>query len=271
MVKVRLRSLNWFREIADLRSHCNYVIACIYGGPVEPINRRLVDHRYFYEEGGIGKYACGVARIAAARQLRYYGVSRFGDAGCLSALNHYISNPSVTGFILEQAVLSSITSRGLDISREISGPMKAIMFPGNVTIFDENESGPALSWPRQFNYPAVDGIIVRFDHSNKRKKCFIYPLQITVAKSHSDSEESFFRTWDSWTNGLKDTYDLEVEFFWITADEPPSSADFNEKSFSLRSGNKLRPSYKRVHIPLKTVNEDIWRRYRLALLSKERG
>jgi hypothetical protein len=122
LVKVRLRSLNWFREIADLRSHCNYVIACINGGPVETIDRRLVDHRYFYEEGGIGKYACGVARIAAARQLRYYGVSRFGDARCLSALNHYISNPSVTGFILEQAVLSSITSRGLDISREISGP-----------------------------------------------------------------------------------------------------------------------------------------------------
>ena len=149
------------------------MIACINGGPVETIDRSLVDHQYFYEEGGFGKYACGVARIAAAKQLRYYGVSRFGDAGCLSALNHYISNPSVTGFILEQAVLSSITSRGLDISREISGPMKAIMFLGNVTIFDENESGPALYWLMQFNYPAVDGIIVRFDHSNKGKKCSI--------------------------------------------------------------------------------------------------
>jgi hypothetical protein len=61
--KVRLRSFNWFREIADLRSHCNYVIACINGGPVETIDRSLVDHRYFYEEGGFGKYACGVARI----------------------------------------------------------------------------------------------------------------------------------------------------------------------------------------------------------------
>jgi hypothetical protein len=271
LAKVRLRSFNWFREIADLRSHCNFVIACINGGPVETINRRLVDHRYFYEEGGFGTYACGIARIAAARQLRYYGVSRFGDGGYLSALNQYINNPSVTGFFLEQAVLSSITSRGLDISREISGPMKAIMFPGKVTRFDENQSGPVLYWPLQFNYPAVDAIIVRFDNSNKRKKCFIYPLQITVAKSHSDSEESFFRTWDYWTNDLKDRYDLEVEFFWITADETPSSADLNEKSFSLRSGNKLRPSYKRVHIPLKTVNEDIWRRYRLALLSKEGG
>jgi hypothetical protein len=211
---------------------------------------------------------CGIARIAAARQLRDYGVSRFGDAGCLSALNHYINNPSVIGFFLEQVVLSSITSWGLDISREIFGPMKAIMFPGKVTRF---ESSPALYWPLQFNYPAVDGIIVRFDNSNKRKKCFIYPLQITVAKSHSDSEESFFRTWDHWTNDLKDRYDLEVEFFWITADETPSSADFNEKSFSLRSGKKLRPSYKRVHIPLKTVNEDIWWRYRLPLLSKEGG
>ena len=59
----------------------------------------LIDNRFFYSEAPdlIGKYACGIAREAAARQLRRYNVDKFGDTDFLAALDDYIDNPSVTG------------------------------------------------------------------------------------------------------------------------------------------------------------------------------
>ena len=82
MGNVGLHSINWSREIADLRRHCEYVRACISGRPVmndTPSN--LIDNRYFYAEvpGWVGKYACGIAREAADRQLRRYKMDKFGD------------------------------------------------------------------------------------------------------------------------------------------------------------------------------------------------
>jgi hypothetical protein len=49
----------------------------------------LIDHRYFYAGGpneSIGMYTCGMAREAAARQLRRYGVEKFGQTDFLTAL-----------------------------------------------------------------------------------------------------------------------------------------------------------------------------------------
>ncbi|KAN0076627.1 hypothetical protein V8E54_006769 [Elaphomyces granulatus] len=45
-------------------------------------------------------------------------MDKFGDADFLIALNDYITNPSVTGFFIEQAVLSSIAANGLEISEQ---------------------------------------------------------------------------------------------------------------------------------------------------------
>ena len=82
MGNVGLHSINWSREIADLRRHCEYVRACISGRSVmhsTPSN--LIDNRYFFAEvpGWVGKYACGIAREAAAKQLRRYKMDKFGD------------------------------------------------------------------------------------------------------------------------------------------------------------------------------------------------
>ena len=49
----------------------------------------------------MGNYTCGIAREAAARMLRQFQMNDFGDANFLQALDHYIDNPSVTGFFIE--------------------------------------------------------------------------------------------------------------------------------------------------------------------------
>ena len=235
----------------------------------------LVDHRYFYAECPphsqthlkVGKHACGIARDAAARQLRLFRMGNFGDTDFLKALNDYIDNPSVTGFFIEQAVLSSIASRGLDISKDISTPMDTVMFAGNFPTL-EKKSNPVLYCPLKFNYRGIDAIIVRFDYSRGKKldknKCFMFPLQVIVAKSHTDSEQAFFDDWSLWSEGLDD-FDVVVEFLWITT-EASSAANISGNSRSIRSGIRSGwPSYTRRNIHLLAVNPDIWARYQQAL------
>ena len=228
----------------------------------EDTSSDLIDNRYFFAKapGGVGEYACGIAREAAARQLRRYKMDKFGDTDFLAALNDYISNPSITGFFIEQAVLSSIASRGLEISEQISKRMDTVMFSGDIPEFNTTKGDPVLYCPIDFNFRGIDGIIVRF----AGRKCFMFPLQITVAKSHSDSEEVFFNEWSKWTNKLSD-FEVEPVFVWITKEDSkvePVSA----KILSTRSGDKLvRPEFRRRKISLKDVNLDIWVRYRGAL------
>jgi hypothetical protein len=72
------------------------------------------------------------------------------------ALNDYISNSSVTGFFIEQAVLSSIASRGLEIQEGISKEMDTVMFSGDIPEFNRTEGDPVLYCPIDFNYPGIE-------------------------------------------------------------------------------------------------------------------
>ena len=139
-----------------------------------PLN--LIDNRFFFARAPdwIGEYACGIAREAASRQLRVYKMDKFGDTDFLISLNDYITNPSVTGFFIEQAVLSSIAANGLEISEQISKRMNTVMFKGDIPDFNRTEGDPVLYCPIDFNYRAIDGIIVRFFEG----KCYMFPLQI---------------------------------------------------------------------------------------------
>jgi hypothetical protein len=222
----------------------------------------LIDNRYFYSEtpDSIGKYVCGIAREAAARQLRRYKVDKFGDIDFLTALNDYIDNPSVTGFFIEQAILSSIASRGLEISKQISKGMDTIMFNGSVPNLKKTEGDPVLYCLISFNYSGIDGMIIRFAGG----KCYMFPLQITVAKSHPDSEEVFFREWSKWINKLNGI-EVVLVFVWITK-EGYETDHVNAVYRLTKSGKKLvRPSYSRQKVPLERVNLDIWQRYQRAL------
>ena len=64
-----------FRTLLISIRYCDYVVACIIGKCTpHGMAPNLIDHRYFYEEKGMGKYACGLARDAVASQLRCHGM-----------------------------------------------------------------------------------------------------------------------------------------------------------------------------------------------------
>jgi len=255
-------SLN-FKTLLTSRSYYNYVDACIRRRPVPAgVRPELIDHRYFYELGNKGSYACGIAREAVASQLRLHGKNRFGNTA-LQSLDDYINNESVVGFFIEQAILQTIEFRGLQTEPEISQPMTMIPFE-YFPVFNTSKE-LALYVPCDFNYRAIDGIILRLYTGTK--KAILFPIQITIAKSHKKSEELFFNRWKEWKAGLKD-FDIEIRFLWIS-NKDPSHANVDGRSRELRHGNVvINPDYASRWIHLENVNMDIWNRYSEAVENK---
>ena len=250
--------------------------ACLSRRPVPNSSSnipKLVDHRYFYDEYTnntyVGNYTCGLARNAVAAVLRDGG-ENFVDTDFLKSIYDNINNPSVAGFIIEQAVLSSIGSNGLAIRECINQPMTIVIFEAEYPEFRIDLTNTRVLYcPKKFNFRAIDGLIVapRESQSSKKKgitntnteqekpKLFMAPLQITLApKTHSDSHGKFFNKWKEWTKGLEE-FDIEVEFMWITPD-PASSQDHLPKS--------LQPFHKERNVNFGEVNQDIWKHYQIA-------
>jgi hypothetical protein len=228
---------------------------------------KLVDHRYFYneqtQEGNVGNYTCGVVRNAVAMELRANGWN-FADTDFLRSLPDYINNPCVAGFMIEQAVLSSIGSHGLAIGTSINKPMQVVMFEDKFPDFLTNKTDrPVLYCPRQFNFRGIDGIIIRIEPEGKspKRKLSMFPLQITLAPdTHSDSHKLFFGQYEQW---IKDLQEFEVlpEFVWITPD-PPSLKSHHKNS------RINQPKHKERYVDLKDVSRDIWNRYEEAKRNK---
>lgn len=240
--------------------HCEYMNACMIKDYVPLAPHHVVDHRYFFatQSGSaeIGSYTCGIAREAVARALRLYGRNTSVDYQfLLRALTTFANNPSVTGFLIEQAVLSSIGARGLDIGEEISSPMETIVFHGEFPEI-KPDIKLALYCPLRPDFPAIDGLIVHFN--KETKKCYMFPLQVTIRprKQHSNSENMFFRSWPLWIRNLAD-FDIEVQFVWVLKSVTPSTVLCQEEYHTLEGRRFLFPRYFRREIPLERVSQDI--------------
>jgi hypothetical protein len=214
----------------------------------------LVDHRYFYDEYDIkrqrhvGHYACGVARHAVFPMLLANKVF-FNEAGVLKSLSDFIKNPSVTGYMIEGAVLESIASYGLPVPG-LGDSMVVKVFYGEFPNLKPDSNRLVLHIPAIFNYKAIDGIIVK----KLGNQVFIYPLQISVARSHKDSHKMFFDMWNKWIETLKG-FDVHPTFIWIT-ENGDTARDVE--------GAAHWPAHKVQNITIKEVNDHIGMMYELA-------
>jgi hypothetical protein len=122
-----------------------------------------------------------------------------------------------------------------------------------------------------FQY-TIDGFILWLDTSkqeSEKKEALLFPLQVTIASSHSKSEEKFFNHWEKWKKGLKG-FDVKITFLWIT-DKDPKTQDIGEDSRQLKDRNVLKnPDYTSKYITIESVNKDIWASYEKALNDRER-
>lgn len=251
------------RDPENLGRHYQYMKCCLLRLPVRPSSQHipaLVDHRYFYDDYDpeykklVGNYTCGICRNAAALTL-LENKMRF-DRELMQLLPNYVSNPCVTGFIIEQAILSSIVLEGLNITPELNRPMEVAFFQADFPSFNTTTNGPVLYIPKVFNYRNIDGIIVRIAPKPRGKKTkqelFMYPLQITLAPDkHSNSRKKFFAEWKTWTKGLEE-FAVVPEFVWIS----PEAAETKE-----HVKDTQQPDHVERYVPIRDVSMEIWNWY----------
>jgi hypothetical protein len=107
----------------------------------------------------------------------------FTDLVSLTSLIN-LQNPSVCGFVVEQAMLSSIALKGLDIGMKINTPMEVVSFVGPKPQFRTDTPGkPTLYRPQKFNFECIDGIIVLIQKPMKKAG---HKVKLLMFRSHCD-------------------------------------------------------------------------------------
>jgi hypothetical protein len=126
------------------------------------------------------------------------------------------------------------STHGLKEIGIVNPPPPIISFEGFQDFKDTED--PILYVPSSYYYPAIDGLIFQLDHL--KREAYMFPIQVTIAKSHKVSEKGFFNKWNRWNKGLE-SYHIDVAFLWITT-ASPSVMTIEEDHRSLRSGKVLK-------------------------------
>ena len=191
-------------------------------------------------------YTCGLARNAVARELHKNKVNLSDIDRC-----------AITGFIIEQAIISRISFSGLNIAgKGLDKSMSVVLFSGAFS-FQTGVTEPTLYCPQRFNYPGINAIIVRIESNPiaKRQKVFMYPLQITLTPGkHSDSHRKFFDDYKSWTAPFEENSDVVPTFLWISprVASPKKHNPTNEDDW---------PAHYEEYVPINQVHQKVWEYY----------
>jgi hypothetical protein len=171
------------------------------------------------------------------------------------------SNPSVLGFFTEQMLLSWISVNGCPLGgKEFAVRPKTITFPGKKPEMDPDE-GFALYVPISFNFRAVDAVMVFRDKA--RTEAVVVGVQITISKTHSDSETKFFADWQWWESVLGCSK-VSFRFLWILEDAKGKlgTEDVDAGKRPLRGTTKVfHPPFTRTRVTVKDISKDIGERF----------
>jgi len=175
------------------------------------------------------------------------------------------SNPSMLGFFTEQMLLSYISVTGCpSAGPEFGGQLKSVFFQTKTPVVSSDMNGSFLYIPTSFNFEGVDAILVSVNQG--KKEAVIVGLQITISKTHSDSEGKFFQDWQRWEDifrGLKITF----RFLWILEkiDGKILEEDVEGINRSLKSGSRqLRPPFRRAYTSVMGISKDIGTKLEIA-------
>jgi len=175
------------------------------------------------------------------------------------------NNPSVIGFFTEQMLLSWITIEGCAAAgAEFANcPKETVLFTSTAPI-PTRDSGFRLYIPSSHQFRGVDAILVSLDLGVSPPTARVVGVQITISKSHSDSEASFFNDWQRWIEKLQlPAKDVSFGFLWILENigSRPRIRDIPEDKKSLRTGTKIvRPAFQRMVASVNDISKDTGRR-----------
>jgi hypothetical protein len=250
----------------DWRGHIQILRSFLLGG--NPHSEDY-DHRYMYQDGrGFGHIACGLARdclVAVIRQLD--GDSHFVDGSFLSNIKT-MHNPSVRGFLIEQACLTYIRTNGLLLPI----PAGLLLKPDRVVYFDAgaesharniSSSTPCVLYiPRPFNYRAVDAIVryLTFGRNASGQEVvtsvLLVPIQVTVSASHKHSPSSFYPRHHVWLGDIDPGVPREHTFVWLRRDHQ-ESVRHEAYQRPTRDQTISTPAYAEVTVTFHSLSGDL--------------
>ncbi|KAK2791956.1 hypothetical protein FQN51_001970 [Onygenales sp. PD_10] len=258
-MKSTLGEWNWLR-------YQDYVKACFTGSIVpKDVPSENVDHRFFFEENEQGRCVSGIVREAVTKELALLGTSLFSIDDCTAAMGQLIDDPILVGFFLKQAMILSICQSGIH-DLNISGELPQITFEQFPTYNLTHKT--ALYVPKAFNFPEFDALVLHLDKS--KKKARMIPIQITAQQAHKDIRDLFFNHFEKyWCRNLE-AYEVTVEFLWLSADGSYNSGELEEPYTYIWSDKLLWPEHETITLPMKNINETVWRRYEVAKRQHEK-
>ncbi len=224
--------------------------------------RALYDVRYFFFEKTVGRWVCGMAFQSLLGQYRKFkqslhdGLEEWYQAIAISR------NPSVLGYLVEHVSLAALERSGLaNVDQKLGHRMEKEYFDGfpDFSKLFNSTDATRLYLPTKFNFSDIDAAIVRLDR--KTRQGFVYPIQVTIARSHKDSEAHFYSAqWDLW-NRIFTRNDFEVSstFVWIDRQGPSEE----EKGRRARKQKKAVVTWEKTglhehgtaHIGIKSLDE----------------
>jgi hypothetical protein len=214
------------------------------------------DLRYFYRDDTfVCHCTCGLAREAAARVLRKAAPGKFLSDDWVESLATYADNPSVIGFIVQQACLTAISEHGFHHGNVEWSSVTATIFETDLIQQLPRTTTSAFLVPADPNFKYIDALFIKVDE--KSKTVFLAPIQVTINERHSNSEILFYEHFWRRIEALFDGYILSSTFIWIV--ERGRSLDvIDEQRRELRSGPKvIIPVHDRLVIKIEDVHQKL--------------
>jgi hypothetical protein len=226
------------------------LVSCLTASNVSRFGHEWFDYRYFYADKTRGKCTCGLAREAAAIVIRRGLPGLLCDDTWIRSLRTFKNNPSVVGFLVKQACLSTISTTGFHHGGIEWQSFTATIFKGNLL-----EAIPPLQNYERFFIPKdpffkdIDALYLKVDV--EKKIALVVPVQVTVAKMYKDSEAAFYSRWSDW-QAFFGGYELKTTFVWGV--ENQQSWAMKEEEISRNSSKVISPEHEQIVVTVGDIN-----------------
>jgi len=231
------------------------LVSCLTASSVSWPISDLFDYRYFYMgKERRGNCTCGLARQAAAVVIRRGKPGLLCDKIWIRSLYTFRNNPSVVGFLVEQACLSAISTTGFYHGSITWQSFTATTFKGNLLTIIGRESNEIFFIPEDPFFKDIDALYLKVDA--EKKTAMVVPIQVTVAKTHKDSEAAFYSRWADWEDCFKG-YELKTNFVWIVEDKQSWMVKEEEFRATRQNLKLISPRHEQLFVTVQDINSTL--------------
>ena len=232
------------------------MLACLTASSISSFPSRWLDHRYFYNDKGLdqGKCTCGLARQAAAIIIRHGSPSLLCGDTWIRSLRTFKNNPSMVGFLVEQACLSTISEIGFHYGSITWGSSTATTFTGDILSAIPAEDCERFFIPEDPFFKDIDALYIKVTKTKKR--VWVVPIQVTIAKTHKDLEKAFSRWESDWQKFFRG-YELKTNFVWIVEEERSWKTKDEESRTTRKNVKLIAPEHEQIIIPVKDLKTSL--------------